>query len=1082
MKGKIRIILDELRDIERTEGLGAITEGKINEICKAQGVSFDEFKSSVLKMLAEEAGISLDELNSFLLEEIGELEKISELDLDKISGGASVSDAVKRGAASLMAILNLSGMSNSYAGMPNSAKVRRDHGAVISKSRVPKEKVVLSKEEIAEKWAKRLGASAAGIALTLAVIGLNKLKNKENNASGDKAKTISVEELKRMNWMCLGGEQAREIAPKIFTSKRADNTELSLKSKFYVHMSEGTYKGAPMYVVGYIKPHDGSKPSILISDDIKCKNSGTVQIFENGLINNGDERVRDVIWGLKQSYIFNNSINLSRGKEVTNDIPKWVNVYKSDERTEKLSDDTDFTVLSGNAIATQLSEYKQYYVYLTDHYNPTSALRIVGVSEDNRSLLISDDFSCSFFDDEQQCKQFAVFSYDNLRDLVEDGIIARLRLAYKEIKSIDNVPAPKRSSAQPEVYDVSTISGVPNDACGDRDKLPEYTDELQQMFDWEKSDAEQKENDKTSEEIKALKKSKMALYVYGEDISHETAQSVTSERAEQSIALKLKSDYLKTQLGREQYKFASDIDRDSETIIKRVLGISEIPDLRLAIVGTASTDYHHLYKNPMIREKDKEMGEVEESGPSGRPSARYAKMFKNSSGEYCAIDTTTEGQELARSAMSINNTLRAMDGQWIKDGELLKGRRYLNPENIDYKKIKDIADKIGQMQAYHGCSSETFEKILNSGRLLCVDRVKDPLINKTDKQKVQAVWYSLSNSSKKIRPDASFEKLIKLYDTDSNVREFLKSCVGHVAKNLNRIAKWKKNITDQLNNSDTIAVKKYVEDSNTNSSLKDVKKAGLNGTLDIGMGTFQTIFSIVGGNCNAFEEYTHTDNALKFRCIIEIPQRCLSYTFPYAVVLDDAGFAHGLEDYATNGDAEDPKPSGVIIDKLLLERGYGDFPTGVPNINVTTGSLLFGDNPAYRKKDEYSAELGQAIKGKKLNIRKECARKALAFYIYCQYIVITKNKKDPGGEDVTADDILEAYYQKLGSHACMEGHSPGEIPLGESGAQRVLFVGIKTKDMDEVVEKARKQKMKVNCINYIPQTRAELIAAFEGCT
>ena len=33
MKGKIRIILDELRDIERTEGLGAITEGKINEIC-----------------------------------------------------------------------------------------------------------------------------------------------------------------------------------------------------------------------------------------------------------------------------------------------------------------------------------------------------------------------------------------------------------------------------------------------------------------------------------------------------------------------------------------------------------------------------------------------------------------------------------------------------------------------------------------------------------------------------------------------------------------------------------------------------------------------------------------------------------------------------------------------------------------------------------------------------------------------------------------------------------------------------------------------------------------------------------------
>ena len=63
----------------------------------------------------------------------------------------------------------------------------------------------------------------------------------------------------------------------------------------------------------------------------------------------------------------------------------------------------------------------------------------------------------------------------------------------------------------------------------------------------------------------------------------------------------------------------------------------------------------------------------------------------------------------------------------------------------------------------------------------------------------------------------------------------------------------------------------------------------------------------------------------------------------------------------------------------------------------------------------------------------------------------------------------------------MEGHSPGEVPLGESGAQRVLFVGIKTDYMEEVVKKARDQGLKVNCINYIPQTRAELIAEFERC-
>lgn len=144
----------------------------------------------------------MDELNSFLLEEISELEKISELDLDKISGGASVSDAVKRGAASLMAILNLSGMSNSYAGMPNSAKVRRDNGAVISKS-----KVVLSKEEIAEKWVKRLGASAAGITLTLlAVIGLNKLKN---DVTADQILEVCYRKLS--SHACMEGHSPGEI-------------------------------------------------------------------------------------------------------------------------------------------------------------------------------------------------------------------------------------------------------------------------------------------------------------------------------------------------------------------------------------------------------------------------------------------------------------------------------------------------------------------------------------------------------------------------------------------------------------------------------------------------------------------------------------------------------------------------------------------------------------------------------------------------------------------------------------------------------------------------------------------------------
>ena len=71
MKGKIRIILDELRDIERTEGLGAITEGKINEICKAcfemgkvKTGALIVIENEILLTEYERTGIALDSLVS----------------------------------------------------------------------------------------------------------------------------------------------------------------------------------------------------------------------------------------------------------------------------------------------------------------------------------------------------------------------------------------------------------------------------------------------------------------------------------------------------------------------------------------------------------------------------------------------------------------------------------------------------------------------------------------------------------------------------------------------------------------------------------------------------------------------------------------------------------------------------------------------------------------------------------------------------------------------------------------------------------------------------------------------------------
>lgn len=103
MKNETRTILEKLKDIESTEGPGAITEDTITEVCEAHGTTFDEFRSHILEILVDEVGISADELESL------SFEKISEKDFDGVFGGVRLPDGVKRGAASLTALLNLSG-------------------------------------------------------------------------------------------------------------------------------------------------------------------------------------------------------------------------------------------------------------------------------------------------------------------------------------------------------------------------------------------------------------------------------------------------------------------------------------------------------------------------------------------------------------------------------------------------------------------------------------------------------------------------------------------------------------------------------------------------------------------------------------------------------------------------------------------------------------------------------------------------------------------------------------------------------------------------------------------------------------
>lgn len=97
MEKEIRLILNELRKIENTAGSDKITRKKIDEICENHGVTFEELRDSVLRILTDETGISRDELESL------SFEKISEKDLNMVSGGTP---STKRNIAAVMASLS----------------------------------------------------------------------------------------------------------------------------------------------------------------------------------------------------------------------------------------------------------------------------------------------------------------------------------------------------------------------------------------------------------------------------------------------------------------------------------------------------------------------------------------------------------------------------------------------------------------------------------------------------------------------------------------------------------------------------------------------------------------------------------------------------------------------------------------------------------------------------------------------------------------------------------------------------------------------------------------------------------------
>ena len=107
MKNEIQLILEEIKNIEESKNTERITQDKIAKICEKHGTTFEEFRNSVLKILADEIGISLDELERLSFKEI------SEEDLMNVSGGASKMQRIA--AASLATLLGCNTFVNPHA-------------------------------------------------------------------------------------------------------------------------------------------------------------------------------------------------------------------------------------------------------------------------------------------------------------------------------------------------------------------------------------------------------------------------------------------------------------------------------------------------------------------------------------------------------------------------------------------------------------------------------------------------------------------------------------------------------------------------------------------------------------------------------------------------------------------------------------------------------------------------------------------------------------------------------------------------------------------------------------------------------
>ncbi|MGN1041683.1 MAG: hypothetical protein ACI4PJ_03005, partial [Acutalibacteraceae bacterium] len=488
-------------------------------------------------------------------------------------------------------------------------------------------------------------------------------------------------------------------------------------------------------------------------------------------------------------------------------------------------------------------------------------------------------------------------------------------------------------------------------------------------------------------------------------------------------------------------------------------------------------------------------------------SGRYARLYRDANGKLCALKKTPDEVMNARARMILNLNLKTLTMNGKKNDIC---PNLLNTISQNKSMIDQLAKEIQNMNAYHQCSGDVFEKMLETGSVVSMDQLLDPLVAKNDKERLKIMWDSLSAPSCE-KPNEAFSKLMDNYNKADGVANFLKACVGNGLERILRLSGTEKVVSGipiktlrlsvrcfkDVGSADSGSVpsalqqeaqlvKKYMEKAN-DSTLVYINAGGLGAESDAKAGTNTTVFSILGGNKEAINEYALKGETNNKGCIIEIPKECVSYVSPYAILLDANDSVQQTITNSKNKYAVVGCNNGIEL----------EVPTGIKGktkINTTGGLIAFADHPFIdgvlwasssapkcegATPSSYEGQISQVLRSRKLDpSNKNCAT-VLAIYMFCQYVILNN-----GNPPNSADQVLETSYQTVGSHACMEGHSPGEIPLGGGGIERVLMIGYDTskREDNEVINAARAQGLKVKCIDHVPKTRAEFIKTFEGCT